>query len=566
VPIDHRFVDCLYEPSDLLEVRLIPRPRSLFCQVDRLFDLNSELQDANAVGQNIYIGANPRKRQGGKARDVALARCLFVDLDKMTVGEALRRIADAGLPTPTCTVNSGHGLHAYWRLSRPLIDLQRWVAAQKYLIRLLASDPVIHDPPRIMRLPAFTNHKTPAALCQVIDTDSQRRYELEEIVPASDDPQQVTDYWLQRALRRATPGNRNDTGLWLACQLRDAGADQVHVEHVLRQYAHQLGDGYTEDEAAATARSAYSRQSREPARADRQVSAADPQVIPLIEAELPDIPPGALPEWARDHASALSTSKEVSVTMATLLQLATMASCVQRAFKVQVEDSYCEPLCIYAAPALESGERKTAVHGPVVGPLFAFQKTLRDRAKVELQAARVQQRLIEQEIRALEKRHLSADRDHRGGIEQEIIQLTSKLPLARGLPQVIADDFTEAALSVALASNGESLLVTSDAYRQPAYSEPRRAGQPIPSAPPAERGHQSAAGGLGQAGREGRIPDARPDGAFPVGAAGVSRRPAEAESGHGQRPRFSGVPQWHLGYGRTGPASRRGPGVVTLVR
>ena len=120
-----------------MEVRLIPRPRSLFCQVDRLAargktvapasrrwfsrsrttfpnrcfpfhhrllaELDNELQDANAAGQHIYIGANPRKRQGGKAKDVAVARCVFVDLDKMTVDEGLRRIAEAGLPVAGTT-------------------------------------------------------------------------------------------------------------------------------------------------------------------------------------------------------------------------------------------------------------------------------------------------------------------------------------------------------------------------------------------------------------------------------------------------------------------------------
>lgn len=461
MPIDPRFLACLFDPADLVEVRLIPQRRTLFRRADRLTELDHELQDANMAGQHVYIGVNPRRRQGGKRQDVAVARCLFADLDKMTTAAGLRRIADAGLPTPTCAVSSGHGLHAYWRLSQPIKDLQKWTKAQKHLISALGSDPVIHDPPRIMRLPTFTNHKLPVAECNVIDTDPQRRYELRQIVPAGDDPQQVADHWLQKALRRATPGNRNDTGLWLAGQLRDAGVHQGQAKQVLREYARHLGDDYTEDEAVATARSAFSRPPREPARAKGQ-DAPDPPVIPLEDQALPDITPDALPKWARDHATALSAAKEVPVTMATLLQLATMASCVQRAFTVQVESSYAEPLCIYAAPALESGERKTAIHGPVVGPLFAFQKLLRDQAETELRAAQVQRRLVEQQIKALEKRHLKADPDQRRDIKQQIVELTGKLPPVQGLPQVIVEDFTEAALSVALASSGESLLVTSD--------------------------------------------------------------------------------------------------------
>ena len=105
-----------------------------------------------------------------------------------------------------------------------------------------------------------------------------------------------------------------------------------------------------------------------------------------------------------------------------------MASCVQRAFEIQVEESYAQPLCIYAAPALASGERKTAVHGPVVAPLFAFQACLRESAKGKLQTAQVQRRLIEQQIKELERRHLKADPADRYAIEQQIVTLTNRLP------------------------------------------------------------------------------------------------------------------------------------------
>ena len=460
--IDARFLECLYDRTDLVEVRLIPRRRSLFLHADCLIERDQELQDANAAGQHVYVGANPRRRQGGKAQDVARARCLFADLDKVTVEEGLRRIADAGLPTPTCAVSSGHGLHAYWRLTQPMTDLATWTAAQKTLIHLLASDPVIHDPPRIMRLPAFTNHKKPVAQCVVIEADPQLRYELQQIVSTGSDPGQATDCWLQRALRRATRGTRNDTGLWLACQLRDAGVDQEHAEAALREYARQLDDDYTDDEAVATVRSAYTRPAREPASVNRGKEVSDPPVIPLLDRDPPEIDPVPLPDWARNFAISLSQAKETPVTLATLLELAVLASCVQRAFEVHIEGSYAEPLCIYAAPALASGERKTAVHGPVVAPLFMFQASLREQAKDDLQAAQVRRGLIEQQMKKLQKRHAGAKPADQHDIESQIISLTSQLPPQQGLPQLIAEDFTEAALSVALAGNRESLLVTSD--------------------------------------------------------------------------------------------------------
>jgi len=461
MPVDQRFLECLFEPDDLVEVRLLPSRRSMFRCAGQLHELAGELARDNAGGENVFVGVNPRRRQGGTGADVAYARCLFVDVDGVAPEAAAQRVSDAGLPTPTCTVASGHGLHAYWRLAEPMSDLRSWTSAQKHLIRLLNSDKAIHDPPRIMRLPSFWNHRPPRAPCAVIDADPQRRYAVGQLVALGDDPEQVARLWLQRALRRAAPGNRNVMGLWLACQLRDAGLDQRRAEATLRAYAQALGGGYTADEALRTARSAYSRPAREPATASGQ-PAPDPPLIPLIEQDLPDIPADVLPDWARDFALELSEAKETPPALAILLQLATMASCVQRAFCVQLEPAYTETLCIFAAPALDSGERKTAIHGPIVAPLFAFQKTLREQAQAELQGVAIKRRLIEQQIKALERAHLRADPAGRRDIEQQIAALVGQLPPVRGLPQLIAEDFTEAALGTALAANGESLLVTSD--------------------------------------------------------------------------------------------------------
>lgn len=182
--IDTRFVTCLFEPDDLMEVRLLPSKRQTFARAGQLLGSDADLQAANDAGENIYIGANPRRQNGGKAVDVALARCLFVDIDGTAVDEARRRIRESGVPQPTIEVASGHGLHAYWRLTEPMQDLAAWTAAQKQLIGLLRSDSKVHDAPRIMRLPTFRNHKPPVAVCEVVDADPSRRYALADILSA----------------------------------------------------------------------------------------------------------------------------------------------------------------------------------------------------------------------------------------------------------------------------------------------------------------------------------------------------------------------------------------------
>ncbi len=221
-----RWVDALFEPGDVIEFRFTPpksvteprRPRQLMTLrtakyhglypwafadevevvVNSLAALNggattwwgrrdggrwvNEAPDTG-VPVNVYASANPRLTTGGrKADDVLLARSVFVDMDKTTVQEAVAKVHSAGLPPPTVTVDSGHGAHFFWRLLEPVTDLGEWSALQKRLIRLLESDPTIHDPPRIMRLPGFLNvNGNRPVPCSIHDADPGRRYALTDI-------------------------------------------------------------------------------------------------------------------------------------------------------------------------------------------------------------------------------------------------------------------------------------------------------------------------------------------------------------------------------------------------
>jgi len=179
-----RYVACVFAPTDVVEVRRLPSGKSTWHQAGKLADAAEFLLQDNQVGQHIYVGANPRRARGGtRSTDVACARCLFVDFDKINIDVARDRWCNAGLPAPTITIASGHGVHAYWRLTEPLTDMALWSKLQKGLIALLDSDPAIHDPARIMRLPGFTNHKEPVAACRIIDDGQARIYDLKYLMP-----------------------------------------------------------------------------------------------------------------------------------------------------------------------------------------------------------------------------------------------------------------------------------------------------------------------------------------------------------------------------------------------
>ena len=72
------------------------------------------------------------------------------------------------------------------------------------------------------------------------------------------------EFWLTRAVERATQEGRNNTGYWLACRLRDGQLSQYQAGSVLERYAMSVSNRahpYLRSEARASLMSAYRRAS-----------------------------------------------------------------------------------------------------------------------------------------------------------------------------------------------------------------------------------------------------------------------------------------------------------------
>jgi hypothetical protein len=91
--------------------------------------------------------------------------------------------------------------------------------------------------------------------------------------------------WLHESLDRSSVGNRNETGLWLACQLRDDGLTFEQAKQIMLEYAAKVpqngGEPYTPQEALFSARSAFSRNPRQHAKG-RAISFSKAQNVPDI--------------------------------------------------------------------------------------------------------------------------------------------------------------------------------------------------------------------------------------------------------------------------------------------
>jgi KaiC/GvpD/RAD55 family RecA-like ATPase len=229
------FLGCIFEPEDVIEFRPLPpsagRRWATLAElpdiVDWLHGLNTEQLRVHA-----YFGANPRKGKGqSQAEGVALARCLFADFDGGVILEgAYARIKAAGLPWPTAILESGGGVHAWWRLDEPMTDANAWHERMKAIASALGSDSSICDWPRIMRLPGFVNWKhEQRPLAVLSDCDATRIYSLDRFRKTASQSVVVQPKSMSDLTRRfldegfTLPAGRRQTMFTVACDMAARG-------------------------------------------------------------------------------------------------------------------------------------------------------------------------------------------------------------------------------------------------------------------------------------------------------------------------------------------------------
>ncbi len=89
--------------------------------------------------------------------------CLWVDIDvgagkpNKDIEQALRRVRDCGVK-PTITVNSGHGLHIYFRLKRPAkVPANEAKKLLRAMTETLGGDLQAAEVARLLRVPGTVN-------------------------------------------------------------------------------------------------------------------------------------------------------------------------------------------------------------------------------------------------------------------------------------------------------------------------------------------------------------------------------------------------------------------------
>lgn len=147
------------------------RVQKFYSSIDAVIDAAANL---DTEGYDAYFALATFKEAGSRtAQNVHSLRAFFLDLDcgpskdYADQAEALRALQgfckQLTLPRPT-VVNSGRGLHVYWRLTNP-VEPEKWLGVAERLkaackANNLHADPVVTaDSARILRVPGTHNHK-----------------------------------------------------------------------------------------------------------------------------------------------------------------------------------------------------------------------------------------------------------------------------------------------------------------------------------------------------------------------------------------------------------------------
>jgi hypothetical protein len=196
-----------------------------------------------------FFGANARRGHGqDKAEGTSHAPCYFADWEGITIEQAIALILAAGLPMPTVIIESGRGVHAYWRLHEPETHASEWTHRQKWIAAAVRSDPAVSDWQRKMRLPGLLNVKEKYApdypLSRLVFAEPSRRYSWRDLQPRHmPEPQQRPEPTREQLaeVARLPPGSmselarrfieegftlpegRRHTGFTVACDLAARG-------------------------------------------------------------------------------------------------------------------------------------------------------------------------------------------------------------------------------------------------------------------------------------------------------------------------------------------------------
>ena len=185
--------------------------------------------------------------------------------------------------------------------------------------------------------------------------------------------------------------------------------------------------------------------------------------IPFHQIALPAFPLAALPGWLQSFVEAEATATQTPVDLARMLTLSVIAACCAKKVAVRVREGYVEPVNLFTATALPSGNRKTAVFAAVTRPLEDHERSEAQRTSLEISRQRAARQIKESILKRLKEQASSAKGKDQERLTQEAAAMAVELETTSTASptRYIADDCTPERLATLLREQGGRIAVMS---------------------------------------------------------------------------------------------------------
>lgn len=185
--------------------------------------------------------------------------------------------------------------------------------------------------------------------------------------------------------------------------------------------------------------------------------------IPFHQIDLPVFPTEALPVWLLSFVEAVATATQTPVDLAGMLSLSVIAVCCAKKVAVRMREGYVEPVNLFTATALPSGNRKTAVFAAVTKPLEDHERSEAQRTSADISRQRAERQIKESILRGLREKAAGAKAKDQERFTQEAAALAVELDTTctAAPTRYIADDCTPERLATLLREQGGRIAVMS---------------------------------------------------------------------------------------------------------
>lgn len=184
--------------------------------------------------------------------------------------------------------------------------------------------------------------------------------------------------------------------------------------------------------------------------------------ISLSDPKLPDFPLTALPPVLADFGKELAEFTETPVEFGAMLELAIVSTCVAKAYEIEIKPGYREPLNIWTCPALDSGNRKSAVHAECTHPLLEWQGEQTEAMAPKIREISSRRKSEEALIESLRRKLGKLIEGERDSALKEITDLEAQLTEVPKPLQLWSSDITPEKLGIVMHENRERMALLSD--------------------------------------------------------------------------------------------------------